>query len=288
MTRVRNVTSVRRMSRITRAGAGLVAAALALTLAPAATAAPPPDAPPETYLYIVDASYISVIPSESGKRAKVIVRDAKVTRFSDRPYRHQRRITVEEMLREFEWDAATKKWGDPTPNAGVSVAGQRTEIIDIKRSTGDKDRLVLHVKDVHKTLRAVHGTGAIFIDNVVAFPIVKTSPIIPTSSFVVTLTSPTSVTVNATKVGGTKGKDVTLNSPSVVAGKPVTAQATITAPLPQLDEEGRTVVLPGTYTVTAEFTMTQVTVSFGYQVNNQEADSDSKGFVTTNQVVFNF
>lgn len=257
-------------------------------LAPAATAAPTPDAPPETYLYIIDASYITLIPSDSGKRAKIVVNDAKVTRFSDRPYRHQLRISVEEMLREFDWDTVTKKWGDPTPNAGVSIAGQRTEIIDIKRSTGDKDRLVLHVKDVHKTLNAISGTGAIFIDNVVAFPIVKTSPIIATSSFVVTLTSPTSVTVNATRMGGTKGKDVTLNAPSSVAGKPVTAQGTITALLPQLDEEGRTVVLPGTYTVTAEFTMTQVTVSFGYQVNNQEADSDSAGFITTNQVAFSF
>lgn len=276
------------MSRITAACAGLIAASLALVLAPAATAAPPPDAPPETYLYIIDGSYITLIPSESGKRAKIIVNDAKVTRFSDRPYRHQLRISVDEMLREFEWDAVTKKWADPTPNAGVSIAGQRTEIIDIKRSTGDKDRLVLHVKDVHKTLKPVSGTGAIFIDNVVAFPIVKTSPIIPTSSFVVTLTSPTSVTVSATQRGGTKGKDITLNAPSTVAGKPVTAQATITALLPQLDEEGRTVILPGTYTVTAEFTMTQVTVSFGYPVANQEADSNSKGFVTTNQVTFSF
>lgn len=150
------------------AGACVVTAALALTVNPTSYAAPPADAPPESYLYIIDASSIKVIPSESGKRAKVIVNDAKVTRFSDRPYRHQVRITVEEMLREFEWDATTKKWGDPTPNAGVSVAGQRTEIIDIRRSTGDKQRLVLHVKDVHETLRAVSGTGAIFIDNVEA------------------------------------------------------------------------------------------------------------------------
>ena len=71
-----------------------------------------------------------MIPSASGKRAKVILLDAKVTRFSDRPYRHEVRISVEEMLREFEWNSQTKKWGDPTPNAGLSVAGQRTEIID--------------------------------------------------------------------------------------------------------------------------------------------------------------
>ena len=68
------------------------------------------------------------------------------------------------MLKEFQWEGVTKKWGDPTPNAAVSVAGQRTEIVDIKRSSGGKDRLVLHVKDLHETLRAVSGTGAIFID----------------------------------------------------------------------------------------------------------------------------
>ena len=70
------------MSRITAACAGLIAASLALVLAPAATAAPPPDAPPESYLYVVDASYIKVVPSESGKRAKIIVLDARVTRLS--------------------------------------------------------------------------------------------------------------------------------------------------------------------------------------------------------------
>lgn len=135
-------------------------------LAPVAQAAPPPDAPPESYLYVVDASYIKVVPSESGKRAKIIVLDARVTRFSDRPYRHEVRITLDEMHREFARDASTQRWGDPTPNAAVSVAGQRTEIVDIRRSSGDKDRLVLHVKDVHETLKAISGTGAIFIDNV--------------------------------------------------------------------------------------------------------------------------
>ena len=92
--------------------------------------------------------------------------DAKVTRFSDRPYRHEVSITVDEMLQEFRWDKQTQKWGDPTPNAGVSVAGQRTEIVDIQRSRGDAKRLVLYVEDVHETLKAVSGTGAIFIDNV--------------------------------------------------------------------------------------------------------------------------
>lgn len=156
-------------SRIGRLAAMLTATAgLAIAIAPHAYASPPVDAPPESYLYVVDASYIKVIPSESGKRAKVILLDAKVTRFSDRPYRHEVRITVEEMLKEFQWDRTTKKWGDPTPNAGVSVAGQRTEIVDIRRSSGDEDRLVLHVKDLHETLRAISGAGAIFIDNVEA------------------------------------------------------------------------------------------------------------------------
>lgn len=158
------VTRTRRIATLLLATVGLAAA-----VAPQAHAAPPVDAPPESYLYVVDASYIKVVPSESGKRAKVIVLDAKVTRFSDRPYRHEVRITVEEMLKEFQWDRTTQRWGDPTPNAGVSVAGERTEIVDIQRSSGDKNRLVLHVKDVHETLRAVSGTGAIFIDNVQAY-----------------------------------------------------------------------------------------------------------------------
>ena len=129
-------------------------------------AAPPPDAPPESYLYVVDASFIKVVPKPGGKRAKIIVLNAKVTRFSDRPYRHEVRITVEEMLREFQWDSVTQEWGDPAPNAGVSVAGQRTEIVEIQRSSGDADRLVFHVRDVREILKRVSGPGAIFIDNV--------------------------------------------------------------------------------------------------------------------------
>lgn len=152
------------ISRTRRIASVLMAAGLTLAVAPQAYAAPPADAPPKSYLYVVDASNITVIPSASGKRAKVIVRDARVTRFTDRPYRDEVRITVEQMLEEFQWDGATKKWGDPTPNAGVSVAGQRTEIVDIRRSSGDEDRLVLHVKDLHETLRAISGAGAIFID----------------------------------------------------------------------------------------------------------------------------
>ena len=150
--------------RVARILGTLIATAGFVITAPQAYAAPSVNAPPKSYLYVVDASNITVIPSASGKRAKVIVMNARVTRFTDRPYRQEERITVEQMLKEFQWDVVTKKWGDPTPNAAVSVAGQRTEIVDIKRSSGGKDRLVLHVKDLHETLRAVSGTGAIFID----------------------------------------------------------------------------------------------------------------------------
>lgn len=152
---------------ITRMFAATVAALALATQAPA-VAAPPADAPPESYLYVVDASYVTVKPIASGKRAKIILRNAKVTRFSDRPYRHEVRITVEEMQREFGRNIDTGAWADPTPNGGISVAGQRTEIVDIQGSQGDSKRLVLYVKDVHETLRAVSGTGAIFIDNVEA------------------------------------------------------------------------------------------------------------------------
>ncbi|MFM1964663.1 MAG: hypothetical protein RL134_388 [Actinomycetota bacterium] len=146
---------------------GTLALALAAGVSPA-LAAVPPDAPPESYLYIVDAKYIKVKPSKDGVTAKVVLRDATVTRFSDRPYRHEHYMSVREMFREFGWDSKTLKWADPTPNAGISVAGHRTEIIDIRQAKGDEDRIVLYVRDVRYQLKAVEGVGAVFIDNVEA------------------------------------------------------------------------------------------------------------------------
>jgi hypothetical protein len=146
-----------------------VATALALTITPV-HAATPPGAPPESYLYIVDAQNIRVKPSKDGTRAKVILTGATVTRFSDRPFRHEHYLSVQEMFREFGWDSQTLRWADPTPNTGVSVAGHRTEIVDIQRAKGDEKRLVLYVKDVRYTLEAIEGVGAVFIDNVEELP----------------------------------------------------------------------------------------------------------------------
>ena len=149
-----------------RSIAAVIAALSTALIATPALAATPPGAPPESYLYIVDADYVRVKPTQGGTRAKVILEGATVTRFSDRPYRHEHYLSVREMFREFGWDKQTLKWGDPTPNAGISIAGHRTEIVDIRQAKGDEDRLVLYVKDVHLTLSAVEGTGSVFIDNV--------------------------------------------------------------------------------------------------------------------------
>ena len=143
----------------------LALAIVSLTAGPT-WAVVPPDAPPESYLYIVDAANVRVKPSKDGTRAKIVLDDVTVTRFSDRPYRHEHYLTVREMFREFGWDSDTLRWADPTPNAGVSVAGHRTEIVDIRQTKGNEDRLVLYVKDVHLTLKPVEGVGAVFIDNV--------------------------------------------------------------------------------------------------------------------------
>lgn len=151
--------------RFQMAAAALIVTATGFITAPA-LAATPPDAPPESYLYIVDAKYIKVKPNADGSKAKVILRNAKVTRFSDRPYRHEHYMSVAEMFSDFGWDSQTLRWADPTPNAGVSVAGHRTEIVDIRRAKGNEKRLVLRVKDVRYALKAVEGVGSIFIDNV--------------------------------------------------------------------------------------------------------------------------
>lgn len=152
---------------------GVLAVTIGLTLGMSsvpALAQPSVEAPAESYLYVIDATYVEIDPVGRGTHAKVILTDARVTRFSDRPYRHEARISLNAMLHEFGRDPQTHRWSRPTPNAGVSVAGQRTEIVDIRKSHGDARRLVLHVRDVHRTLRHVSGTGAIFIDNVDLYP----------------------------------------------------------------------------------------------------------------------
>lgn len=195
----------------------IVAVALTGGVGPA-LAAPPPDAPPESYLYIVDAKYIKVKPNADGSTAKVVLRNAKVTRFSDRPYRHEHYMSVAEMFAEFGGDPRTGKWEDPTPNAGVSVAGHRTEIVDIRRSKGDEERLVLYVRDVRYALKAVEGVGAVFIDNVTAttYPVSKsiTWTQLPGLTADVTATSATSLTV-------TFRTDTTTYDPVVVDSKTV-------------------------------------------------------------------
>jgi hypothetical protein len=163
-----------------------------------ALAALPPDAPPESYLYIVDAKNIKVKPNEDGSRAKIVLDNVTVTRFSDRPYRHEHYMSVGEMFAEFGSDPKTGKWEDPTPNAGVSIAGHRTEIVDIRRATGDEKRLVLRVRDVRYALKALEGVGAIFIDNVeaVSYPMTQVKSLGSGDTISATLTSATSARID--------------------------------------------------------------------------------------------
>lgn len=212
--------------RIRMLVASVMAIALASSFSPA-LADVPPDAPPESYLYIVDAKSITVKPNKDGSTAKIVVRNATVTRFSDRPYRHEHYMSVAEMFAEFGSDPKTGKWEDPTPNAGVSIAGHRTEIIDIRRAKGDERRLVLHVRDVRYALKALEGVGAIFIDNVTAttYPVSKsvTWTQLPGLTADVTATSATSLTV-------TFRTDKTTYDPVVVDSKTVKTYVKVDLP----------------------------------------------------------
>ena len=107
---------------------GTLALALTAGVSPA-LAVVPPDAPPESYLYIVDAANVRVKPSKDGTRAKIVLDDVTVTRFSDRPYRHEHYLTVREMFRDVA--KLDLRWRERP--AQVTVAEWRADLCGVER-----------------------------------------------------------------------------------------------------------------------------------------------------------
>lgn len=197
---------MRRLATSLIAGAAL--AVSGLTLAPAASAAP---GPAESYLFVVDGSQIKVMP-EKGNAGRIVITDPSAIRFSDRPYRHVRPMALRAMLAEFGWSPSTSRLADATPNASISVAGERSRVVDIGRAEIRKGKLVLHVISIDGPLQAAKGAGSVFIDNVDAAPtfpqtqstVLYTDPTFGTTyTATATLTGPTSATVNVLADGTT-------------------------------------------------------------------------------------
>lgn len=182
----------------------LATAALAvtgLTLAPSASAVP---GPAESYLFVVDGSQIKVTPGK-GTTGRVVITDPSAIRFSDRPYRHVRPMALRAMLAEFGWSPSTSRLADATPNASISIAGERSRVVDIGRAEIRKGKLVLYVNSIDGPLQVAKGAGSVFIDNVDPAPtfpqtqsaVLYTDPTFGTTyTATATLTGPTSATVN--------------------------------------------------------------------------------------------
>jgi len=188
---------------------GLIIGSLAATsvaLAPSAlaTSSELANAEDTSNLFVVDAQRIEVIPGD-GAIAKVVVTRPRATRFTDRPARDAAPIGVRGLLREFGWTPATKRLKASTPNASISIAGERSQIVDIKRARFTDGVLVLRVKGLTGPLTSGKGAGSLFIDNAPTYPQYQTMDIQnmstdvedapPITTAVVTLTSATTARI---------------------------------------------------------------------------------------------
>ena len=181
-----------------------LAAAVCLSMTVALCAAAPAQAkalpgPAESYLFVVDGTPVKVLPGK-GNAARIVIEDPDATRFSDRPFRHERPMSVAGMLGEFDWSAKTHRLAPATPNAAISVAG-RSQIVDIRKAWTFPDRLVLSVRGLKGPLTAAQGPGSIFIDNTVTFPMAQTVALGGDSSAQVTLIDATTVSVQINAPG---------------------------------------------------------------------------------------
>ncbi len=154
-----------------------------------------------SYLFVVDSTDIRVTPLE-GDAARVEISRAAVTRFTDRPAREAESIGTRGMLREFGWTAKSKRLKDSTPNAAISIAGERSQIVDIKRARVADGRVVLRVIGINGPLESMRGAGSIFVDNAATYPVQQTLPIQfveePVGSATITWTSPSLATLEIT------------------------------------------------------------------------------------------
>jgi hypothetical protein len=92
-----------------------------------------------------------------------------------------------------------------TPNASISIAGERSQIVDIKRARISDGVLVLRVKGLTGPLNSGKGAGSLFIDNAPTYPQSQTFDIQnastdvedapPITTAVVTLTSATTARI---------------------------------------------------------------------------------------------
>lgn len=237
-----------------------------LTLAPSASATP---GPAESYLFVVDGSQIKVTPGK-GTAGRVVITGPSAIRFSDRPYRHVRPLAVRALLDEFGWSPTTLKLAETTPNASISIAGERSRVVDIGRAEIRKGKLVLYVKSIDGPLEPAKGAGSVFIDNVNpadAFPQTQTADLYTDPTFgttftaMVALNSPTSATISILADGTTVLTTVLT---------PETPSTTLFGTLPDGYEIPMTLELP----VVAQFNPLGVSVALVGTIMGPDADDN--------------
>lgn len=194
------------MRRLLAAFSGAVLA-VSFLVAPSVSAQAAQDV---SYLFVVDSTDIRVT-ALKGDAARVEISGAAVTRFTDRPQRQAESIGVRGMLREFGWTSKSKRLKDATPNAAISIAGVRSQIVDIKRARVADGRVVLRVVGINGALESMRGAGSIFIDNAVTYPQTQTvtitnmnpnvSPTLATAFVVLQSATTATVTLDLSPIG---------------------------------------------------------------------------------------
>ena len=251
-----------------RFGSLLTAVLVAGLLAPAASA-PAAHAslgPPESYLFVVDAADVRVVP-EKGTAARIVLTDPSALRFSDRPYRHVRPMSLRDMLAEFGWTPERLKLEDPTPNASISIAGQRSRIVEIRKAHFRQGKLILHVLGIDGPLKSARGAGSVFIDNVSdhSASVALTPDVTATVTFITTgwLEFAVTVDINGKRYATLSQDNPTSHILTTVSG-PVPTDLDLTVSL-QFTNNGATVSFKG-YAITDSPTPVQAIATISLMI----------------------
>jgi hypothetical protein len=159
---VPSLTAVRR--RLALLLAAVLAAAIGTIAVPQAQATDP-EPIPLSYLFTIDSDLVRVLPGKGDFGRVVVSLPATATRFTDRPVREAEQVGVRQVLRAFGWSQARNRFTGKVPNAAVSIGGQPSQVVELRRAHIRDRRLVITVKSLEGALDKRRGAGSVFIDN---------------------------------------------------------------------------------------------------------------------------
>ena len=156
------------MSKVRVAVLAILAAAMVLA-GVASTPATADEGSRETYLFVIDASSIRVLP-EKGTAVRITLHDPKALRFTGDPYPLVRAMSVRGVLERLGWTASTSKFPRRAPLVSLSLAGERSRIVALGRAEIRDGRLTLHGYGIDGPLARAEGSGSAFINNPASYP----------------------------------------------------------------------------------------------------------------------